>query len=242
MTDDSQYSHTIDQMVKRQTADSIYQVHEYGLDVKVNHIYLAGESDYITGMGAEDTAEPGVEFSMATKFIKNLNILMRSNKDPILIHMQTCGGDWHSGIAIYDAIKACPNEVAILNYTHARSMSSIIFCAAERRIMMPHSIFMIHQGAVGFEGTYKQFQTAAAQDSVYNDQMLKIYVDRLKQAGSMKNWARKRIETFLTEQIDKKEEVYFSAEEAVRLGFADAVFGADGIYDWNSLLEFTEED
>ncbi len=236
--DDNAYSHSIDKTIRYRTDDAVYQVHEYNLDLKANHIYLMGEPQYIVGAGVDETAEPGVEFSMANRFIKNLNVLMRKSGDPILIHMKTCGGDFSEGMAIFDAIKACPNEVAILSYTHARSMSSIIFCAAERRIMMPHSTFMIHQGATGFEGTYKQFQTAAAQDSLYNDQMLNVYIDTLRKAGSMKKWSRKRIREFLTIQMEKKEEVYFSATQAVKLGFADAVFGADGTWDWSSLLAF----
>ena len=45
-----------------------------------------------------------MEYLMSSKFIKNLNILMRTNEDPILIHMKTCGGDWIEGMAIYEAL------------------------------------------------------------------------------------------------------------------------------------------
>ena len=132
---DEEYSHIIDKLVKREVSDTIDQIHDYGLDVKTNHIYLTGEPDYVIGVGVEDTNEPGVEFRMASKFIKNLNILQRFNEDPILIHMKTCGGDWGAGMAIYDSIKACPNRITILSYTHARSMSSLIFQAADKRVM-----------------------------------------------------------------------------------------------------------
>ncbi len=201
------------------TYDSLYQVHEYNLDLKANHIYLVGEEN-----AAVDEYEPGVEFYMANRFIKNLNMLRLKSSDPILIHMKTCGGDWAEGMAIFDAIKACPNHVTILSYTHARSMSSIILCAADNRVMMPHSTYMIHEGCHGFEGTHKQFQTEAAQGAISLDQMMKIYVDTLKLSGNMKKWSRKRIEEFLKDQMDKKEEVYYTAEQAVKIGFADSVF------------------
>ena len=41
--------------------------------------------------------------------------------------------------------------------------------------------------------------------------------------------------------MDKKEEVYFSAKEAVNHGFADYIFGDDGVYDWTELKHFPEE-
>lgn len=223
----------ISRKIRYTTDDAIYQIQEYNLDLKANHIYLVGEENM-----AIDEAEPGVEFGMANRFIRNLNVLMRKSTAPILIHMKTCGGDWTEGIAIYDTILACPNPVTILNYTHARSMSSIIFSAADRRVMMPHSTFMIHQGAHAFSGTHKQFQTEADQGTLLMDQMLKIYIDTLRTSGNMKKWSRKKIRAWLLDSMDKKEEVYFTAEEAVKLGFADQVFGADGTYDWEALQKF----
>jgi ATP-dependent protease ClpP protease subunit len=38
--------------------------------------------------------------------------------------------------------------------------------------------------------------------------------------------------------MDKKEDVYLTAEQAVEYGFADYVFGADGHYDWSGLVKF----
>lgn len=207
------------------TSDLVYQIQEYNVDVRSSQIYLFGEEG-----AAEDSYEPGVEFTMANRFIKNLNLLMRKGDQNILIHMKTCGGDWAEGMAIYDAIKACPNYVTIVSYTHARSMSSIILAAADHRVLMPHSTYMIHQGSEGFEGTYKQFQTNAAESVKTLDQMMKIYVDTLKRTGTMKSWSRKRIREFLDDQMNLKEEVYYTAEQAVKIGFADAVFT-----DWASL-------
>ena len=168
------------------------------------------------------------------------NLTVAENNSYVANHVvvHNCGGDWMEGMAIYDAITACPNPVTILNYTHARSMSSIIFCAADRRVMMPHSTYMIHQGTMGFEGTYKQFMTEAEEGDKSLEQMMKIYIDILKNTGSMKKWSRKRIREFLEDKMAKKEEVYFTAEQAVKLGFADAVF--DDSWDWKSLVSFVE--
>ena len=231
MTDSS---HKIDRTVRYLTDDPIYQVHSFNIDLRANHIYLAGAEEYIN---REFEEEPGVEYAMATRFIKNLNILMRKSGDPILVHMKTCGGDWGEGMAIYDIIKACPNHVTILNYLHARSMSSLIFQAADRRVMMPNSTFMFHAGTVEFSGTYKQFRSEVYESDRSKETMLNIYIESMLDKGKMSNQPRSKIKRWLKDQMDKKEDVYLTAEQSVEYGFADEIFGEDGTYDWNKLFE-----
>ena len=236
---EEEFTHILDQVIKYKAEDTITQIHDYGLDLRANHIYLSGEEAY--SHWESDGIEPGVEYLMASKFIKNLNVLqLRSNK-PILIHLKSCGGMYEEGMAIYDAIKACPNPITILNYTHARSMSSLIFLAGDKKVMMPHSTYMFHGGEVHFGGTHKQFMTEAKESVKSFEMMLDIYEDALKAQGKMKSRSRKVIREWLNEEMNKKEEVYFSAKQAVEMGFADEVFGSDGVYDWASLLDFDEE-
>ena len=212
----------------------VEEIHLYNLDLEANHIYLVGSDDYI----AHDMpGEPGVEYSMASKFIKNLNIIMFRNPDPILIHMKTCGGEWEEGISIYDMLKSCPNKTTILNYTHARSMSSLIFQAADKRVMMPNSTFMFHEGTVELSGTGKVFRTDYVEHMKTMETMLNIYIDSMKRKGKMQKRPRAEIKKWLTEQMDKKEDVYLTAKQAVEYGFADEIFGRNGKYNWNKLLE-----
>ena len=144
---------------------------------------------------------------------------MRANPDkPILIHMKTCGGDWDEGMAIYDSIKACPIPVTILSYTHARSMSSLIFLAANKRVMMPNSTFMFHDGSEGISGTVKQVKSYVKFGDYTSKIMLDIYVEALKEQGKFKNWSRKRIREMLRHEMDEKEDVYLLSKEALEWG------------------------
>lgn len=221
-------------VVEGYSSDDVADVHRYGLDLTCNHLYLVGSEDYINH---DNDAEPGVEYSMASRLIKNLNIIMRQNDSPILLHMKTCGGYWEEGMAIYDILKACPNKITILNYTHARSMSSLIFQAADKRVMMPNSTFMFHEGTFEFAGTQKQLRTEFTQNQLTNDVMLEIYTDSMKKSGKMKKSNRETIKKWLQEQMDRKEEVYLSAGQTVEYGFADSIFGQDGSYNWQELTE-----
>ena len=203
-------------------SDNIHYVHNHEIDFLNNEIYLVGVPDYQSGVGVEDSGEPGVEHIMASRFIKNLNLLSNQNDEEITIHMKTCGGDWTEGIAIHDAIKACKNPVTIICYTHARSMSSLIFLAADYRKMHKHATYMFHGGTIFTGGTQRQFQTQYEENKKSMEQMLDIYVDHLKER-SMKSKSKKAIREWVQEQMKEKEDVFFSAEEALKLGFTDEI-------------------
>jgi len=222
--------YTLDHKIKKPVIDLLFHLHEFDVDLESNHIYLMGvDRGYEV---TQDGSEPGIDYVIAKRFIKNLNMCMRINPDkPIVVHMKTCGGDWNEGMAIYDAIRSCPSKVIILNYTHARSMSSLILQAADKRVMMPHSYFMFHDGTYGIEGTYKGVMSNMEFDKRSEVEMLNIYADRMNEQGTFKGKNLSTIKEWLRSQMDKKEDVFLTAEETVEMGFADEIFD----FDWGKL-------
>lgn len=223
---------------QRQTS-AIEEMHGYNIDVVNFRIYLVGEEKVYHGE-EDDYTEPGVEYIMTSRFIKNLDILSGRNPErPILIAMKTCGGNGEEGMAIYDAIISCPNPITILSYTHARSMSSLILQAADKRVLMPHSYFMFHEGTVGAEDTYKGFLTYAEWMRKTSSSMIDIYSQALKRKGKFHTWSLQRIQKMLQDCMDKKQEMFLTAQEAVEWGFADEVFGGNGSpLDWTKLITY----
>jgi ATP-dependent protease ClpP protease subunit len=211
----------------------ISDIHEHGVDTRHFMIYMQGVEENPD----EEYGEPGVEYRMANRFIRNLDILTGIDADrPITVSMKTCGGDWVEGMAMYDAILATPNPVSIVSYTHARSMSSLILQAANKRILMPHSYFMYHEGTTGHEGTPKQVRSDFEFGKHADEQMLNVYVAAIKRSpGKMKGWSKSRIKTELVKQMNDKEDVYLLAGEAIAMGFADEVFS-----DWDSVTEYED--
>lgn len=213
--------------------DSIRAIHDWNVDVRQFAIHLTGEAvDYISGA---EPSEPGVEYKMSARLIKNLQIL--SDLDParpILIHMKTCGGDWNEGMAVYDAIRNAANPIVILNYTHARSMSSIIFQAARRRVMMPHSHFMFHDGTLSLAGTYRGVMANAKWEEKMHSAMLDIYASRMKEKGRFSKIPKIEIKEMLEGHMEKKEDVFLTANETVAWGLADSIF--DG--NWQKLTKY----
>ena len=213
----------------------IEEIFDYGLDTKHYTIYLQGVEDNSYN-DPDDVMEPGVEFRMSSRFIRGLDVLNGMDGDmPITVSMKTCGGYWEEGMAIYDALMASSNLITIVNYTHARSMSSIIFQAANKRIMMPHSIFMFHKGTNAVHGTVKQVESILEFDHRTGDQMVDIYVEAMKRGGKASAWGRKRIKDWLEKQMNDKEDVFLTAKEAVEWGFADEIFEG-----WGDVTSYTK--
>lgn len=200
--------------------ETTYDTHEYDLLIRRREIFLFGREDYVR-TDLEDQ-EPGVEYSMANRCIRNLRLLSHT-KSPILMHLKTNGGDWMEGMAIYQAIKTSHSFVTMINYTHARSMSSIILQAADWRVMLPYSHFMFHDGTMGFDGTVKQALTEIEQMKIACDQMMHIYLEKAVGAPFWKGKSRSQIRKWMKDQMARKEEVYVDAETTVAMGFADEV-------------------
>jgi len=201
--------------------------------VHIQNLDLSNREIYLIEANQEDS--PGVDFRMVNRFIKNMRILeIQSNKYPILIHLNTPGGYVSSAFSIYDRILSCPAWVTMLCYNDCESASSFIFQAADRRVMMPNCSFMIHSFHIWTSGNIK-----ASKESI--DYCLKqqevyqlIYVTRMKESkhGKFYDWDIDKISRFVQKQIDVKEEVWLTAQEAVDWGLADEIF--DG--DWEGLI------
>lgn len=212
--------------------DCIWGSHEWNLDIRNFVIYLTGEArDY----SADDPgSEPGVEYQMSARLIKNLNILADLDPTrPILIQMKTCGGDWNEGMAIYDAINFARNPIVILNQTHARSMSSLIFQAADRRVMMPHSYFMFHEGTMSHDAHYKEFMSNAEWAKKEKLAMMDIYANRMKERGVYSKMSKVEIKKMLQDRMNRKSDVFLTPRQTVEWGLADHIF--DG--DWQKLVQ-----
>lgn len=205
----------------------VHYVHERDIHLTNNELYLMGvDRGYEVAL---EGAEPGVDNVMANRFTKNVNLAMLTHpRKPILTHMSTCGGDWNFGMQIHNTIKAASQAgslVTIVNYTHARSMSSLILQAADWRVMMPDSHFMFHDGSYADWGTMKE---VGSNFDFYREvggrTMSRIYAEQMQKKGEFAGKNLEDIEAWLRERMDKKENVYLTAEEAVALGFADEIF------------------
>lgn len=182
----------------------------------------------------EDKSEYDTDFRMSTTFIKNLRLLLTHDKAsldvPILIHMYNTGGNWGPGIAMYDAIKNCPTYITALIHGEACSMGTIIPLAADRVVLMPSVMWMVHDGTTDINDnmTYKQSQSWGKMEEAQRRLMLKIYVNTCRKGKAFKDKTGKQIERYIKDRLASKEDWFLTAEEAVEFGFAHGILGNTG--------------
>ena len=200
--------------------DLLYDLHNYGSNLDTREIFL---HNYYSS----DDDNPGVEYKMSNNFLKNIRALEIKSDKPIIIHMQSVGGEWSDGMAIYDAIQMSRCHVTIIAYGQAESMSSIIFQAADKRFITPNTYFMSHYGSTSAGGEYLSVQNWVKYEKYICDTMIDIYAQSCIGGKFFKEKYGpspdvEKVKTYLLRKL-KSGDWYINAEDAVHYGFADGI-------------------
>jgi len=205
---------------QQNTIDSdLYNIHNLGIDVKNREVYLHSSYEY--------EEEGGVEYRCAITFEKNIRYLNLVSRDPILVHMHLPGGVWEDGLGIYDTITKSRAKISILAYAKVESASSIIFQAANKRILMPNAHMLIHYGSLSIDVEHKAAMSNLAWGQTESAKMVDIFTDRCMHGPLVKekNWKRFMARKHIVSQLDNKSDWILNSEEAIHYGFADGVLG-----------------
>lgn len=171
--------------------------------------------------------EGSVEDKMAVDFIKGLKILEGINQKPIIIHQYSIGGDISCGMMIYDAIRVSKCKFAIICYGAACSMGSIIPQSVHGkglRVTTENCEWLIHEGQIFIENTYKRAKSAIDSSSTFRKKMLEIYTDVCHSSGSFfKRNSKTTVQKYIEDQLNKSDDWIFYGQDAVNFGFADYV-------------------
>jgi len=216
---------------KTELEQLISDIHTHHINYHTREIYL--HSSY----GNDESGESGVEYRMATTFVKNLHVLQGQNFDPVLVHMHSIGGEWGDGMAIFNAMQFTPVPVTMVAYAQASSMSGVILQAADHRILTPDCDFMIHHGSIYIHDNSMAAKSAIDSNERLCRRMLDVFAKRAKQGSFFieRGYNENRIKAYLDRKIKDKSDWHLSAEEAVHYGFADAILGESGYEDPTNL-------
>jgi ATP-dependent Clp protease protease subunit len=180
------------------------------------NLYIPTRTIYFGGVGVDsNTDNDEVNCRTVGQLIKNLHILETREIGPISLLLNTPGGSWEDGIAVYDLINNLKSEVTIIGMGKIWSMGSIIFQAGTKRILMPNSTIMIHDGHDGYVGDAKSFENWAMDSKRVRNIMYTIYYDRMKKRNP--KITLKDIENMCAH--DK----ILDAKESVEIGLADLI-------------------
>lgn len=182
----------------------------HGILTSTRHLYLGSKDN--TG----DNEDKGIEQFTAENFIKGLILLEALDAHgTTFVTMNSIGGDWNHGMAIYDHIKSSKNQILIHACGNVMSIASVIFQAASYRSMSKNSSMLLHYGTDGFYGHSKDFERHAEESKRVNKIMEDIYLEKIQEKNPKFN--SKDLKKLL--EFDK----FLTAEEAVELGLADGV-------------------
>jgi len=196
----------------------ISDIHLHNLDTERRRIYLQEKDD-----AGEN---PGVDYRTYQTFLKNLHIL-RDACD-IEIYLQTGGGCWYSGMAIYDAInnwqKNCRHKCTIFGFGMICSMGTVIMQAARERVLSEHCMFMVHYGSTDASGDVQSMQNYASYQEYEKNLMIGIYASRVVEGefAKEKGYNLSKVKSFIKRKMEKGD-WYMNAEDAVYYGFADRI-------------------
>lgn len=101
------------------------------------------------------TGEPTGGQSVSTERI-NRELDGLRGASHVTVRLNSCGGDYYSGLAIYNVLKALPASVTVRVEGIAASAASVIACAGDEVVVCPGSVYMVHEAAVGLMGYYQQ--------------------------------------------------------------------------------------
>ena len=154
---------------------------------------------------------------LSIRVITQLKYLDQSEGD-IHLYINSPGGSVTAGMAIYDAIRCCRNDVATICMGMAASMGAFLLAAGTKgkRMATPCSDIMIHQPLGGAQGQASDIELVARHIVSVKRSLNTILSERT--GRSIEEIAR-----------DCDRDYYLSAEEAIDYGLIDS-FLTEHIY------------
>lgn len=134
----------------------------------------------------------------------------------VFVDLNSPGGDFFEGVAIYNALRAHPQKVTVRILGLAASAASVIAMAGDEIQIGKAGFMMVHNAWAVAIGNRHDFEDAAATLAPFDDAMASVYADR---AGVKKAKA--------VEWMDA--ETWFNGEQAVDAGLADDFLAADQV-------------
>ena len=154
-----------------------------------------------------------IDDAMVNDFIKAFYILEKTSDYPAHLIINSRGGDWAGGLAIFDTIKDFPAPVTCEVRGKCMSMAVIIAQACDTRWVHPHSSVMVHNGNAGADGDAINFENWARYSKSERRKMYELLGDRTGHKPEF--WRRKCASG----------DLILNADQAVALGLFDLVVG-----------------
>jgi ATP-dependent protease ClpP protease subunit len=147
----------------------------------------------------------------ASDFVRDLQGVQAKS---ITLHVNSPGGDVFDGIAILNALRQHPARVEVVIDGLAASAASFIAMAGDSVVMAPNAMMMIHEASGVVFGNAEEMTEMAALLDKTSANIAQVYAQRA--GGDPEDWRQAM-----------RAETWYSDQEAVDAGLADAILGAE---------------
>lgn len=138
--------------------------------------------------------------------------LDRLNHDEITIYINSYGGEVMAGLMLYDVMNLIKSPIKTVCMGSAFSMAGILFICGDKREMLPHSKIMLHEPLIS--------QLSQKNASEFEE----ITRDLLQTKKCLAEIVAQKSDKSVDEILEIfKNEKFYSAEEALELGFCDKI-------------------
>ncbi|MDL2342824.1 ATP-dependent Clp protease proteolytic subunit [Deinococcus sp. MIMF12] len=184
-----------------------YVIEQTGRGERMYDIYSRLLKDRIIFVGTP------IESQMANTIVAQLLLLDSQNPEQeIQMYINCPGGEVYAGLAIYDTMRYIKAPVSTICVGIAMSMGSVLLMAGDKgkRMALPNSRIMIHQGSAGFRGNTPDLEVQAKEVLHLRDRLVSLY--------------HKHTDLPHEKLLRDMERDYFmSADEAQKYGLIDSV-------------------
>lgn len=149
-----------------------YVIEQTGRGERMYDIYSRLLKDRIIFVGTP------IESQMANTIVAQLLLLDSQNPEQeIQMYINCPGGEVYAGLAIYDTMRYIKAPVSTICVGIAMSMGSVLLMAGDKgkRMALPNSRIMIHQGSAGFRGNTPDLEVQAKEVLHLRDKLVQIY-------------------------------------------------------------------
>ena len=150
----------------------------------------------------------------ADELIEALMALDSESDEEITLYINSHGGEVSSGLAVYDLISTMRSPVRTVVIGMAASMGAILFLAGKERVVMEHSLIMLH------DPSYGTGDIGGKKPHEIQKQVDKLMETREELATIIASVTGQPIEKIY--EICK-EDTYFNARESMEFGLATKV-------------------
>lgn len=144
-----------------------------------------------------------------------ITAILDNDKKPILIFINSPGGDVDSGIAIINAMYWSKKEIYTIALGGVYSMAFHIFICGKGRYALPNSLFMIHDAKYDFSGY----------NSLTDIEDLLIIEKKIQKNLNEDIFKKTKIpKKIINSYLKRKRDLYLTPEDGLKYQFIDDIF------------------